>query len=100
MRHLRQQKRRALTLGLRAPKPKKAASVTRIPPLRPEKCGMGAGGALPRGNAVFECLGVLRVDELDRKAFLEVSHHAGLDLAEHDHRLQRWAAFRGDRGAR
>jgi hypothetical protein len=53
---------------------------------------------LPRGNAVFERVGHLLVNKLEREAFLEVSHHPGLDLAEHDHGAQRGAVFRGDRG--
>src|SRR4051812_12504800 len=64
-----------------------------------ETRGFGAPGALPRGNRVFERLGQLLVDELQRKTFLEVSHHAGLHLAEHDQRFQRRAVFRGGRGA-
>ena len=39
---------------------------------------------LPRGNRVFERVGELLVHELQRKTFLEVSHHPGLDLAEQD----------------
>src|SRR6202008_2339765 len=54
--------------------------------------------ALPRGNAFFERVGYLLVDELDRKAFVEVSHHARLDLAEHDERLDRRPVLRGNGG--
>ncbi len=39
--------------------------------------------ALPRGNALFESLGHLLMDELEGKAVLEISHHAGLHPAEH-----------------
>src|SRR5512140_1532210 len=62
----------------------------------------GSGGwcALPRGNAVFERLSNLLVDEFEREAFFEVSHHPGLDLAEHHHGFQGRAVFRGDGGAR
>src|SRR5205814_10568662 len=67
--------------------------------LRLEKRGLWAAGALPRGNRVFERLGILLVDELQREAFIEISHHARLDLAEHDQRFQRRAVFRGDGGA-
>ena len=38
-------------------------------------------GGLPRGNAVFQRLGQLLVNELEREAFFEVSHHPGLDFA-------------------
>ena len=68
--------------------------------MRSEKQGFWAAGALPRGNRVFERLADLLVDELEREAFLEVSHHTGLHLAQHDQRFQRRAVFRGDRGAR
>ncbi len=47
-----------------------------------QKGGKKGLRALPRGNRVFERLGQLLVNELERKAFLEVSHHAGLHLAE------------------
>ncbi len=36
------------------------------------------------GNVAFERFGQLLVHELERKAFLEVSHHPGLDLAGQD----------------
>ena len=39
------------------------------------------------------------MNEFEREAFLEVSHHAGLHLAEHDERSQRRAVFRRDGGA-
>ena len=41
-------------------------------------------GALPRGNAFFERFGQLLVNELEGKAFFQVSHHPRLDLAEQD----------------
>jgi hypothetical protein len=62
--------------------------------------GIAGFCALPCGNAVFERVDVLLVDELDGEAVFEISHHPGLDLAEHDMGLQRRAVFRGDRGAR
>jgi hypothetical protein len=49
-----------------------------------EKGGIPETRALPRGNRVFERLGGLLVDELERKTFFEVSHHPRLNLAEHD----------------
>ena len=51
----------------------------------PEKCGLVENGALPRGNAFFERLGHLFVNEFERKTFFQVSHHPRLNLAEHDH---------------
>src|SRR5258707_9092254 len=56
-------------------------------------------GALPRGNAFFERFGQLFVNELECKAFFQVSYHPRLYLAEHDHRFQRRPVFRGDGGA-
>ena len=51
------------------------------------KWGIASGRALPRANAVFERLGQLLVDEFQRKTFFEVSHHPGLDLAQHHQRF-------------
>src|SRR6476469_3004900 len=68
---------------------KKAASASRRPPLRLEIQGFWRDRALPRGNALFESLDRLLVDELDGEAVFEVSHHAALDAAEQDGRFQR-----------
>jgi hypothetical protein len=38
----------------------------------------------PAEHGVFERIGVLFVHEFERKAFFEVTHHAGRDLAEQD----------------
>jgi len=43
------------------------------------------GGASARADVVFERFGELLVNELERKTFLEVSYHPGLDPAERDH---------------
>src|ERR1700722_1141490 len=56
--------------------------------------------ALPRADGVFEGLGELLVDEFEREAFFEISHHTGLHLAEQYQRFHRRAFFRGDRSAR
>src|SRR4051812_50191528 len=71
----------------------------RIPPVKDGKWGFSPADALPRGNRFFERLADLLVDELEREAFLEVSHHAGLHLAQHDQRFQRRGGFRGGRRA-
>lgn len=45
-------------------------------PERPEKSETGNRSALLRAYVIFDSLGKLRVDELDRKAFFEVADHA------------------------
>jgi hypothetical protein len=57
-----------------------------------------APGRLPGGDAIFQRLGQLLVDEFEREAFLEVSHHPGLHLAERHQRFQQGAVFRRLRG--
>ena len=58
----------------------------RLPTSRSLCFGRGVYGftglrPLPRGNALFESFGQLRVDELDGKAFIESSDDATLDAA-------------------
>src|SRR3954465_10664676 len=72
----------------------------RIPPVKDGKQEFSSAGALPGGNPFFERLADLLVDELEREAFLEVSHHAGLHLAQHDQRFQRRRVLRGNRRTR
>jgi len=43
------------------------------------------GAASARADVVFERFGELLVNELERKTFLEVSYHPGLDPAERNH---------------
>ena len=63
---------------------------------RAGKQGFWRRRALPRGNALFECLDRLLVHELEREAVFEVSDHAALDPAEQNRRFQRRAVLRRD----
>jgi hypothetical protein len=52
------------------------------------------------GNILFEKVGVLQPDKLDRKAFLDVANHAAGRLAEGDEGADLRALLAPDRGAR
>jgi hypothetical protein len=47
-----------------------------------QSLGLCSRGALPRGNALFERLGELLMDEFHGKTFLEITHHPRLHAAE------------------
>src|SRR3984893_9541246 len=55
---------------------------------------------LRSANALFEEVGMLRPRELDRKAVVEVAHHAALDSPEVDQHPDRGPLIGRDRGAR
>jgi hypothetical protein len=59
------------------------AARTQTAPEGAAKAGIFEFCALPRGNALFESLGHLLMNELEGKAVLEIPHHAGLHPAEH-----------------
>src|SRR6185312_1792797 len=72
----------------------------RRPPAGFVKAGVSGNRRLPGGDVIFESVGILLVNELERKTFFQVSDDTSEYLAERAPGLQRRPFFGRDSSAR